>query len=285
MNSKRCGENKANKNLDYMHIFRLLTIFVIAFFIICFIIFAFVPEQLGFSLPTGGWDWLSFVGGLAGMLIASWGVIATISNNQEVAMQQAVLAVRPILNIAVFNNYSLQFPCNLQGIYLPYSVSNGEMTIDGDFIFLSNMSHNFKNDNQQCLLQLRNIGLGSAMNIHIRIYKIQSVAGQDPSKYETKSVEEFYDCVELRTDPKRCDRGSITSETYYEIPQFHLNNSTDSFNIVMGQRGFSGDFAYYILELAYQDAYENTNYVQYHHLRIEEKKCMYFTTSAQKIIH
>ena len=286
MDRQECEKNKANKNLGYMHIFHVLTIFVIVFFIICYIVFAFVPEKAGFSFPTGGWDWLSFVGGLAGMLIASWGVITTIDNNHEVAMQQAVLSVRPILNIAVFNNFQLQFPCELQGIYLPYFVSNRVVTIDGDFLFLSNMLHNFEKDNQQCLIQLRNIGLGSAINIRVRIYEIQSVAGQEPSKFEIKSIEEFYNNIKLGKAPKiKYAGGSIISESVYEIPQFHLNNSTDSFNIVMGQREFSGQSAYYILELVYQDAYENTNYMQYHHLRIEEKMCMYFSTSAQKIIN
>lgn len=284
MNTKKHEENRVSKNLDYMHTFRLLTIFVIVFFIICFIIFAFIPEQVGFSLSTGGWDWLSFVGGLAGVLIASWGVIVTIKNNQEMAIQQAALSVKPILNIAVFNNFCLHIPCNLQGVYLPYSVSNGEIIVNDDFLFLSNMTHNFENDSEQCLLQIKNIGLGSAMNICVRMYKILNIAGQSPSEYEIISVEEFYNNVKFGEPLKRCDMGSITSEVFYEIPQFHLNNSADSFNIVMGQRTFSGDKAYYIFELKYQDAYENINYVQYHHLLVKEKMCMYFSTSAQKIV-
>lgn len=284
--SKRECEKKASTGSGYTHIFRSLTIFVIVFFIICAIIFALIPEQVGAFLPTGGWDWLSFVGGLAGVLIASWGVIATIDNNHEVAMQQAVLSVRPILNIAVFNNYQLQFPCDLQGVYLTYSVLNGVITIEGDFFFLSNMLHDVENDKHQCLLQLRNIGLGSAMNIRVRIYKIQSVAEQEPSQFGTASIEEFYNSVKVGESPKiRYDGGEIISDPHYEIPQFHLNNSTDSFNIVMGQRTFLGQPGYYILELVYQDAYENTSYLQYHHLRIEEKMCMYFPTSAQKVIN
>ena len=280
MNNRKYG--------SIMHTFRVLVVVVLIFFAICYIYFAVIPEHTGFSFPTGGWDWLSFVGSLAGVIIASWGVAATIESSRIQAEDDAAKAVRPILNISVINHFKMEIPNLIQGIYLPYSVKNGTVRLEDDFYYLSNVDEVFP-DESQCLLQIRNIGLGSAMNIRIKLYKIKSIADQNPENYALEDVETFYNSIQLdhKATPLilesnvQSKHNNIGTDVYYEFPSFHLNNSTDVFNFVFGQRSFSGTPAYYLLMITYTDTYEARKYLQQHHLKLDDKRCWYFSASRQ----
>lgn len=274
-----------------MHTFRVLVFIVCVFFAVCYVCFAVIPECTGFSLPTGGWDWLSFVGGLAGMIIASWGVAVTIESSRVLSEEEATKAVRPILNISIVNHYKFELPNTMQGIYLPYEVKDGTINLNDNFYYLSNVNKVFP-DASQCLLQIRNIGLGSAMNTQIKLYKIKSIAGQKPESYDSEDVETFYSNIQLNPKAKsliwssdpNSDKNSIGTDVYFEFPSFHLNNSTDVFNLILGQRSFSGECAYYLLKITYTDTYEKGEYLQYHHLRLGNNLCWHFFTSGQMAI-
>lgn len=280
-------QNK-RKVSSIMHTFGVLVVIVCVFFAICYVCFALIPECTGFSFPTGGWDWLSFVGGLAGVIIASWGVAVTIESSRALTEEEVTKAVRPILNISVVNHFQFEIPSTMQGIYLPYSVSDGTMNLRDDFYYLSNVDEVFP-DESQCLLQIRNIGLGSAMNTQIKLYKINSIAGQKPEDYIPEDVETFYSNIQLDQNAipliweanAKSKQNNIGTDVYFEFPSFHLNNSTDVFNFVLGQRSFSGRPAYYLLKITYTDTYDNGKYLQYHHLKLDDKRCWYFSTSGQ----
>lgn len=278
--------NKPKKK-TIMHTFMQLVIVILCFSVLCYIYFALIPSWSGFSFPTGGWDWLSFIGGLASIIIAGWGVAVTIESSQAVSNEESIKAVRPFLNISVINHCNPAIPGTIQGIYLPYSIADKTLTLEDNFCYLSNMTSNH-NDPSQCMLQVRNIGLGSAMNIRVRIYKILSVGGEPPECYNAENVESFYKDVEINKnatiltyDSNNTNvRHSIDANVYFELQPFHLNNSTDIFSIVMGQRSFSGDPAYYLLKITYDDTY-HTSYLQYHHLYLNNRICKFYSTSPQ----
>lgn len=283
---KNCKDDKFfSQTLTHM------VIVVIIFLVISYVFFAIIPEYTGFSFPTGGWDWLSFIGSLVGMIIASWGVSFTIESSNKSVKEETCKAVRPILNISVINNYEFKFPLTINGVYIPYSVSNGTIKIEENFYFLSNITHKFS-DSSLSLLQIRNIGLGSAMDVHIKIYKIDKIFDQEPENYNPKSVEDFYNGIKLNENAESLVYNTIheetenfvTSEFFYEIQPFHLNNNTETFNILMGQRGFSGKTAFYILNITYSDMYGEKKYQQYQHICFADNQCKYFSTSSQKYL-
>ncbi len=43
-----------------------------------YLFFALLPEITRWSLPTGGWDWLGYVGIIFGLVITGWGIATTI---------------------------------------------------------------------------------------------------------------------------------------------------------------------------------------------------------------
>ena len=275
------------KKKTIMHVFKRLIIVLFCFSVLCYIYFALIPSWSGFSFPTGGWDWLSFLGGIASIIIACWGVAVTIKNSQAVSNEESIKAVRPFLNISVINFCNPTIPGTIQGIYLPYSIADETMILEDNFSYLSNMIRNY-NDPSQCMLQIRNIGLGTALNIRVRIYKILRVGGKPPECYNAENVESFYKNVEINPNATILSYDSnnanichsIDTNVYFELQPFHLNNTTDIFSIVMGQRSFSGNPAYYLLKITYDDTY-NTRYLQYHHLYLNNGICKFYSTSQQ----
>lgn len=280
-----------NDNNFLFQIFSKMVIIVSAFWVIAYIIFALVPEYTGFSFPTGGWDWLSFIGNLVGIVIASWGVVFTIESSNKSAIDETSKAVRPILNTSIINNYKVPTSLNLNGIYIPYSVSDKMIKFDENFYFLSNISYNF-NDPLVSLLQIRNIGLGSAMDVHIKIYKIEKISEQDPAKHNINNLEELYNSIKVNdkarsfTYNSNKDEGSnyISSDVYFEIQPFHLNNNTETFNILLGQRDFSGEAAFYLFDITYSDMYGEKKYQQYQHVCFTKEHCNYVLISSQKCL-
>lgn len=278
---------KKPKKKSIMRTFMRLIVVILCFSLLCYIYFAFIPSRTGFSFPTGGWDWLSFVGGVASVIIASWGVAVTIESSLAVSNEESIKAVRPFLNIFVMNHCNPTIPGTMQGIYLPYSIADETLILEDNFCYISNMISNH-DDPSQCMLQIRNIGLGSAMNIRVRIYKILSVNGISPASYDAENVETFYKSVEINKNAtiliydSNNTNNSIDTSVYFELQPFHLNNSTDVFNIIMGQRSFSGNPAYYLLKITYDDTY-NTSYLQYHHLYLNDRICKFYSTSPQFI--
>lgn len=276
---------RGNKKESVMHTFKMLIVIVLLFLLVCYIFFAVIPECFDFSFPTGGWDWLSFVGALASIIIASWGVSVTIESSRKVAEEEAFKAVKPIINVSVFNDCNSDVMKNNQGVYLPYSVDGGTIELKDNFCYFSNMTQK-RNDKSRCLLQFKNIGLGSALNIEVKIYKLYKLGQQSINDYKTVSVENFYKDINLNKDAKRLKFDSkkackITENVYFAFPPFHLNSTTDSYSLVLGQQSFSGGSAYYIFDIMYTDVYESKTYRQYHHLRFEESICKYYSTSSQ----
>ncbi len=259
--------SKQEKPLSKRVMWRLILGFILLF-IFCVIVFEVLPN-CGFLIfnSDGTWDWLSFVGSLAGMLLACWGVVKTIESSQETIHQQAILSAKPLLYSSLFSGYDKTILDNNDGLFYNCSISNRNITIDPEYYYLSYLQQTQYSD-VFSVLRIKNIGLGAAVNISPTLYKV-NLTEDKLNNIEKKGLPDIYAEV------------SINNEPSYKLTSFSLNNDSSTFYIVFNQKTYTGNPAHYILTFSYADMYEK-KYTQKQYLLLNDLGCRPLHISEQE---
>ena len=242
---------------------KLIPGFVILF-ITCFLVFEVLPDN-GIAFVNCNWDWLSFVGNLAGILLACWGVVKTIESSQQSTIDQAIYSAKPLLSISLFSGYDKTLLCKSDGLFYNFYISKREIRKDDSYNYLSHVQPE-RFSEAFSVLRIKNIGLGAAVNITPKLYKVLEME-ENLKKIETDGLKDIYNSV-------HSDSNSI------ELTDFSLGNDSSAFFIVFNHKERKGDLAHYILEFKYSDMY-GKRYIQKQYLLLHEQGCRPIHISKQ----
>lgn len=244
-----------------------------SYIMLIYLVFAVIPECLMFSpLPTGGWDWLGFVGILFAAIIALIGVSMTIESENENnrtlqkiennrMRQQQQMAVIPYLDVNLHKALNSGSENNIFRVFME---QQNKLVNDGYIIRKGNSTPD--DFTVSCNINVRNLGLSTAFSIETFIYKINEVEGLKSlddiaTEKRREIIENFYD--KIRTCNYEYIEGEQTYNNEWQLyTTFNLTNDIRShINLVFDLGDIENKF-HNILEFRFNDIYEN----QYHQL-------------------
>lgn len=262
---------KTNKILYYdeYSMKKIITLFAFVT-ILVYLWFGVLPEVVGFSLPTGGWDWLNFIGIIIGLLISAWGVIEAIKNNSTISRNQQIMASMPCLDIDPVSQFNIQ---NSKNVFRRMNFS--EKIINNGYILLrSNEVQIPLNFTSDCNIKIRNIGLSPAFNIIVTLYKLDSVRGvNNLNDITSRYIDDFYSKVCMSNFVFYEDQIQ-KNERWIISPAYNLNNGGDEFNLVLDLKKVMNE-NHCILRLDFEDVY-GTKYYQMLYLHFDTNKSIAF---------
>lgn len=253
-----------------------IVLIVCVFTILVYLWFAVYPESCEDRFPTGGWDWLAYLGTVSSVLITGYGIITTIVGEAEITRQQVALSARPYFNATVFTHYKYKAKDCLNGVCIPVLIAENEtggyMALDGELYNVQdyyNISGNSKKESLR--IHLDNIGLGAAIQVHITIHNVVNFDKQSEGMHKS-GVVNFYD--EFRYYYKENHRAFydgankknciIQGTHYFEFSEFHLGKDC-GYDIVfplMTNDNMHGN-ANMVARISFSDAYNQNKYVQF----------------------
>jgi hypothetical protein len=224
--------------------------------IIIYLWFGILPEMTGFSLPTGGWDWLNFTGIIIGLVISAWGIIEAIKNNSDISKKQQIMASKPCLDVDPFSEFSFDSPNN---VFRVMEFSN--RIINKGFILLRS------NDKEipalfscDCNIKIRNIGLSTAFKITVTLFKLEKVDGLSSlDEIDKIGIDNFYDNVHV-SNFIYYEGENLKKGNWIISPAYNLNNNRDEFNLVFDLTKVITE-NHCILKFNFEDVY-GTKYYQ-----------------------
>ena len=243
-----------------------LFLYFVVLFIVCVIIFEILPDH-GVGYLNCEWDWLSFVGNLAGMLLACWGVIRTVESSQETARQQAILSAKPLLVTRLFNGYDMTYLQNMEGLFFDCKISDRSIDVGNKYYNLSDVISK-QYAKTFTVLRIKNIGLGAAVSISPSLYRVDE-SEERIEVIEKEGLEYIYESVKVAPKP------------YYEMTNFSLGNDSSNYCIVFNQLENDSKSAHCILKLCYSDMY-GKQYSQKQYLLLNSSGCRPLHISEQK---
>lgn len=231
--------------------------------------FAVIPEVFRFSFPTGGWDWLSFIGVSGTIVFAIWSVHKQIKENQAALIKQQELSVVPVLDVTI----NKEFEKNIEHqTYRTFTEENGMLSSNGHYIIMGEkkLPDEFK---ISFALKVQNKGLSTAFKINIFLYELKSIAGNtELEEIRQRDYVQFYEHIKYENYQYYKNK-IVTNES--EEPRWLL---APEYNLTVSQEGFvlyidksklipengmlsSGLKEYHsILKFEFQDIYENKYY-------------------------
>lgn len=233
--------------------------------VITWSIFAAIPEVFNFSpLPTGGWDWLSFVGVILATMFALEGVIMTIENENEinrkleekqneVMMHQNQLSVIPCLDVPIIEIVN----CLYDKIYIFREFEQyKESLINHGFEIkkLQNIAEKVKS------IKVRNIGLSTAFSVNTYIYKLENVRGLESlNEIRKRNIDKFYEKIQTSNYEYKED-GEVLKDEWQIFTTFNLSiDDRSEINFVFKFNKIKSEF-HNIIEFRFNDIYENEYY-------------------------
>jgi hypothetical protein len=265
-----CNEYSMKKIFVY---FGIVTVLI-------YLWFGILPEVIGFSLPTGGWDWLDFTGIIIGLLISTWGIIEAIKNNSVTSREQQIMASMPCLDVDPVSQFNAKNPKN---VFRRMDFSE-KIVNDGYILLRSNEINIPLNFTSDCNIKIRNIGLSPAFNIIVTLFKLEKVNGVNCLDDITKKyIDNFYDkvCISnfifYEDQIQKNDRWIIS-------PAYNLNNVGDEFNLVFDLSKVTNE-NHCILRFDYEDVY-GTKYYQMLYLYLDINRSVAYlpVSSVMKLL-
>lgn len=238
------------------------------FYGIVYIIFAVLPDVFSIALlPTGGWDWLGFLGVISGIVMAYKGIIKTIQTQADITKMQSRLNMIPMLDVRSQPNYRVSdvnyfIVLKEQSNFL---INNGFIRNDtGEF------PHGF---NHSSSFILKNIGLSSAQNLRIYLHCIDKINGlnslNDLFIRGNMAVKEN---LYINANMKPCQRkedGYLLDSEWMITDPFNIPNSLEySVTLAFDIQIYSS--YHFMIEYRYNDLYGN-KYHQLQYLWMDEK--------------
>lgn len=226
-----------------------------------YLFFAILPDYFKFSpLPTGGWDWIGFLGIIFGAIIALEGVSITIENENDRMREQQQLSVIPCLDINGFKEFNKD---NENNIFIAIEEKNGTLMNDGYTITSDNsLPDGFR---PSVNFRIKNIGLSTAFSINTFISKIDEVEGlnsiEDLEVRRREVIVGFYDKIKT-SNYTRIVGGEEYNDEWQIYNTFNLSNDERSeINFVFDLSTTTRDSKFFnVIEFRYSDIYENHYY-------------------------
>lgn len=266
--NKNIVKTKDNRNIRTNKLFKWLIVAILLFSLIIYICFAIIPEKTGFSLPTGGWDWLGYIGVIAVLIITGWGVIKSINENSIQNERNRELEIVPCLNVI---SYEKVKDNAYNKVFRKIEDEKGILINDG-YILLRDDSKKQPDDfTEKSNIKVTNLGLSTAFAIETYLYKLNSVEGISIlNNIISTPIADFYDKIDIE---KYCylEDGKILNKDWLISPVYNLNNISSEFNLVFDLSNIKGEY-YSIIEFRYSDIYEN-KYYQYLYWYFDGSTC------------
>ena len=100
-----------------------------AFVVISYLWFAVLPECIGFTLPTGGWDWLGFSGVIFSVAFAVWGICKQIEISNQQTKDQISSSNEQVKKQIIASNEQIerQITANNEQIERQIAASNAQI--------------------------------------------------------------------------------------------------------------------------------------------------------------
>ena len=99
------------------------------FVVISYVWFAVLPECIGFTLPTGGWDWLGFSGVIFSVAFAVWGICKQIEISNQQTKDQISSSNEQVKKQIIASNEQIerQITANNEQIERQIAASNAQI--------------------------------------------------------------------------------------------------------------------------------------------------------------
>lgn len=233
----------------------------IVFSLLIYFVFAVLPDTFDFyPLPTGGWDWLAFVGIIFSAIVAIEGITLTLKNENENMRRQQQLSVLPCLDANSFNPFDKANPNN---IFRVITEENKKLVNDG-YIVPRNVNKIPDNFMDSANIKVKNVGLSTAFSINTFIFKIDSIEGikslDDIGRERNREiVDNFYDRIKISNYEYK-ENDELLNNEWQIYTSFNLtNDSRSEINFVFDLKSIVSKF-YSVIEFRFNDIYENSYY-------------------------
>lgn len=220
----------------------------LAFVLVAYIWFALLPAWFSFSFPTGGWDWVGFIGVAGGLYLAVWNI-----------KKQQQLSVVPCLDVDAYTTFTPGAPNNS---FRTFKEWNGEVCNDG-YIIIRNKEKEKPDDfSPKANIKVTNKGLSTAFQVLACLYRLEKVKGVSSlDKIGEKVIDNFYDKVHYenyKVYENEQDNNPMQG-AWIISPQYNLSAGKGEFNLVLDLSKIQNEY-HSILKLEYEDIYQNKYY-------------------------
>lgn len=212
--------------------------------------FALLPTWFDWSLPTGGWDWLGFVGVVGGFFIAGWSIT-----------KQQQLNVVPCLDVDAYTSFS---PSTQNNTFRSFYENGEKIYNDGYTIIRTPNKEKPDNFNVSANIKVKNKGLSTAFQVTAYMYELTSIDGIDSLENIDKyPVENFYDSVHYKNFEyyeSKEESAKPIEHDWLISPQYNLTTSdTGEFNMVFDCTKINKKY-HTILKFVFEDIHQNKYY-------------------------
>lgn len=198
--------------------------YMVAFVFGTYLWFVLLPMWFNYSFPTGGWDWLGFVGVVGGLFLSVW----CLKKQQE-------LSVVPCLDVDAYSTLDN----NAQNkVFRIFNDTDGRIYNDGYIILRTPGKTEPDGFRKSANIKVTNKGLSTAFQVCVYLYDLKSVKGlASLDEIATTPIDDFYDKIDYKGytyyEETDVDAEPVKSESGWLIsPQYNLCANAGEFNLV-----------------------------------------------------
>ena len=210
--------------------------------------FAVIPDLFSCSFPTGGWDWLGFMGIIGGISLSVWSL-----------KKQQQLSVVPCLDVDAYTPFNSSSSHNSFRVFKEH---NGKLSNDG-YTILRSSQKTPDNFTTSANIKVVNKGLSTAFEINVYLCSLKGVNGLSSlNEISTKTIFDFYDKIHCKSYDYYESYGTsyiLQNEDWLISPQYNLSPNSDEFNLVFDLTSLKETY-HSILKFEFTDIYQNRYY-------------------------
>lgn len=242
---------------------------IVVFVVLCYLWFAILPEAIGWSFPTGGWDWLTYTAAVGSVFFAFRGIKLQLDANNKNVLKQQQLSVIPCLDVDAYTTFDAQSKNNS---FRYIKEHKGNLLNDGYIIIRDKSKMVPQNFTSHINIKLKNRGLSTAFQVEVYLCELECVEGlEDLEKIEHTPIINFYNKVKYSNYEYYEGSGGPIKTDWLISPQYCLtNNNEDEFNLVFDTSNIQHKY-HNILKVKFEDIYKNS-YYQLIYLYFDNKK-------------
>ncbi len=237
----------------------IISLFI--FVIITYIVFALLPTWLDCSIPTGGWNWLEFVGLVGSLFLSVWCL-----------KKQTEHSVIPYLDVDAYSEFDSSAPNNVFRSFEEYE----NIIWNKGYILIRQKDKGMPEGFKPCAnIKVTSKGLSTAFNVCTYFYELKKVDGLSSlEEIKERPIDNFYDKIECINYTYYMDdgiNGSKYNDKWLISPQYILCSNSDEFNLVFDFSSIKNNY-HSILKFEYEDIYQK-KYCQLMYLYFNNKSC------------
>lgn len=237
--------------------------YMVAFVFGTYLWFVLLPMWFNYSFPTGGWDWLGFVGVVGGLFLSVW----CLKKQQE-------LSVVPCLDVDAYSTLDN----NAQNkVFRIFNDTDGRIYNDGYIILRTPGKTEPDGFRKSANIKVTNKGLSTAFQVCVYLYDLKSVKGlASLDEIATTPIDDFYDKIDYKGyiyyEETGVDAEPVKNESGWLIsPQYNLCANAGEFNLVFDFSKVTQKY-HSILKFEFEDIYQK-KYHQFLYLYFDKEEC------------